>query len=313
MNMVFRFLVSIGIGLAFITIQAAETGTTVSPSFLSPGAPDDITETYLRFHEKELCNDVTAFFIFDGHGLQVWCRTRDGSSYGKLMKLIKPLSASYSVETFSSTLYPDESSEDASILPPSLWENSELSDYLLTPLIENPLIEEFDMPIFIGDPTDLYRKRLMMFSEQALKRGSELERIGAELPELTRMGTDHLLYSDLESLALRICVDHCREMEKVAGKLQKSLKQALPGDGKGVSDDGGRPLPVEVLDIRDLAGRIRESSRRISQGVHAFLYPERHTVQLEELRRPGILVSLEELRRLLGEYLEKTVELSAGD
>jgi hypothetical protein len=313
MNVVFRLLVGIGIGLAVLPAHAGETDTTVSPSFLSPGAPRDITEIYLRFHEKELCSDVTAIFLVDGHSLQVWCRARDGSSSSKLMKLLRPLSASYSVETFSSTLYPDESSEDAYALPPSLWENSELSDYLLTPLIENPLIEEFDMPLFIGDPADLYRRRLRMFSEQALNRGSELERIAGELSELTRMGTDHLLDPELESLALRICVDHCREMEKLAAKLQKSLERALPGDGKGVGAESERQLPEDVLGFPELAGRILESSRRISQGVHAFLYPEKHTVQLEELRRPGVLVSLEELRRLLGEYVGKMAELSAGD
>lgn len=313
MNRIFCILICVEIGLTAFPVRAVEPGGPVPPSFLSSNAPRDITEIYLRFHEKELCGDVSALFVYDGSGLQVWSRARDGGSYGKLMKLIKPLFADYPVETYSSTLYPDKGAGSDEPLPPSLWENSELSDYLLAPLIETPLIDASDMPMFIGTPADLYRRRLRMFSEEVLASGSELERIAAELSELTRMGTDRALDPKLESLAARISMDHCRDMEKLAEKLQKSLERALPGDARTIDADSARPDPDETCSIRDLADRIYESSREIFQGVRSFLYPEHHTVQLEELRRPGILVSLEELRELQKEYLKRMSQDSDGN
>jgi len=305
MNAVFRILISFIVGLAVFPVHAAETDGPVPPSFLSANAPGDITELYLRFHEKELCGDVHALFVYDGNGLKVWCRARDEGSYDRLMKLIKPLSADYSVETYSSTLYPDKSSEDRDTLPPSLWENSRLRDYLLFPFADTPLGDEFDTPLFIDSPSDLYRRRLRLFLDQTLRRGSELERIAAELPELTRMGTDHSLCGEMESLAARVCMDHCRELEKLAERLRKSLEQALPGDAKDMDAGNFEPEPGGECDIQVLADRIYISSHRIFRSVHAFLYPEQHTVQVEELRRPGILVSLAELNELLGEYLHR--------
>ncbi|MEJ2111315.1 MAG: hypothetical protein P8Z37_15665 [Acidobacteriota bacterium] len=153
-------------------------------------------------------------------------------------------------------------------------------------------------------PDDIYRQRLKLFSIQTLDRSTQLEHYAVELPRLTPMALDPSVDPELRSLAKRVCRDHARELEKVAGKLESNLKQALPGE-ESADDVSFRSLFGDHdPGLEDLADVISQRSLGISKYVYTFIFPDQHTVELDELRSPDIFNELEFLRELTGKYMQ---------
>ena len=95
-------------------------------------------------------------------------------------------------------------------------------------------------------------------------------------------------------------------MEKQIDKLNKNLNQALP-KGKNMQELQSQDMPgihEEALPL-EIAVQISEKAKAIARQVYSFIYPETHSVDLKELRSPGILTALITLRELDEVYLRK--------
>jgi len=313
MRYIISILIFIAVVLAVLPVLTAKTDAIAPFSFISSNAPRDIRELYLRFHDRDLCREVDVLFLYDESGLKVWCLVQDRGSYSKLLKMLRQLSVSYPIETYSSRLFSGNESDEKDTLPPSLWESNELRENLLNPSLRFRQNDNSDMLFSMLSPMTMYRQRLRLFSEETLKRGRELEHYGTELPELTQMAMDQFLDRDLRSLAVQVSIDHCKEMEKLIGKLENNLKYALPDNDTDIESE----IPVSFKDsasgIQELAVQISEKSRNISRRVYAFIYPEQHTVKLNELRHPDILISMEVLRKMEKEYIKRMERISLED
>jgi len=311
MDRVSRFVAAVGFGLVLVTAAAAaEDGSRLQLAPLP--APRDITEVFLRFHQEELCRGVDAVFDAGDGVLKVWCLVRDGGSHRKLLQMLEPLSGSVRVETYSAYPVPVEKDPDEDDQPPpSLWENSRLRDFILAPLLRPSMLDDPDMPHLIS-PEAVYPQRLRLFARQVLERSGELERYGSELPVLARLALDSSVDADLRSLAGRVGLRHSEKLGKLASELGEDLRQAIPS-----GSDGPEPVlqgaPRAAGDaLTGLADRISERARSVARRVHLFIYPERHTVELDELRNPDLMVALEELSGLAAEYLDGMRHLTAG-
>lgn len=305
----FRFCIAIEFCMAILP-AAAEGNDTVPPVSIMSSLPREVMEIYLRFHEEELCRGVDAVFVSQKNRMEIWCRVEDEGDYKKFLRMLEALSGSIRIEMFRSELSSDEGSEEEDALPPSLWENDELRALLRTPLLRPRTDEDSEMPLFMISPDEIFKQRLLIFSEQTLERSKNLERYAADLPALTRIALDPAIDPDLRDLAKKVSMEHSRNVDNQIGRLEKNLKQALP---KGIdSSESGlrRRSFITIEALPDLAAQISEHARSVAGSVYEFIYPERYTVRLDELRNPGLLNSLRMLRELDKDYMDKMARTS---
>jgi len=303
----YRILLLLFIFMTGSAVQPAEIAedNDVCMAPFPPDAPKALVEAWLRIHEEELCLGTEPVFVFKEGGLEVWSLVEDEKHYRKLLKLLQPLSQLGRVEIFAAESVPlEDSYEDGP--PPSLWENGELRKFYRVP-------ERF--PGGNIDPVrslsmipqeEIYEQRLIIFSSHTIQISKDLQRYAMDLPPITCIALDPSYDSDLRSLAFEVCREHARGLEKQIGKLSNILSQAIP--------KGSDRKELRLQDIRDssegippleLAARISDSGQDIAQQVHSFIYPDSHTVELDELRNPGILDLLTVLREMDWVFLKK--------
>jgi hypothetical protein len=287
------------------TIRPAEINegaASVAP--FPSGAPRELTKAWLRLHEEELCLGIDAVVVPVGSGYQVWSLVEDERHFKKLLKILQPLSESGRLEIFAAERVPEEKYKDGA--PPSLWENDELRNFYRFPsrLLDTQITLDWTLGMISRE--DIFIQRLIIFSRQTLEKGENLRRYAKDLPALTHTVLNPALETDLRLLALKICRGHIKGIEEQSDDLKKNLEQALP-KGKEMREVPLQDLSAafEETSTRELAVRISEQAREISAQVHSFIYPESHTVEVKELRSPGILDSLRVLREMGEIYMRK--------
>ena len=269
--------------------------------------PLPLVRVWLRFHEAELCRGVRALFTFHEGGMTVRSYIEDEGRYQKFLRLIEPLRRSYRIELeeIRPVLKKEKEEErEEGEPPPSLWENYALRSYLgdswarsrLKPDLED--VQEED-PL-AGDW--LIKRRLFFFAEQTLDWNKKMERYAEELPPLARTACDDSAAAEVRSRAGAVCRAHAANLKKCLEKLEKNVKQALPPSGAAGRRAGNSNGAVAFGTPVESAERISEAARNMARRVHRFIYPEQHTVELEDLRRPGLLESLRELREMIERF-----------
>ncbi len=288
-------------------VQADEIAKNDEPS-VAPFPLDgsrELLEVWLRFHEEELCLRIDPLFVPDETGVQVWSLVKDEKSYKKFLRILRPLSQSRHLEVFAAEAVSPEASMESGA-PASLWENEELRKFYSVPgrRLDPELM--YDWPLSVVSQEEIFMQRMIIFSSQTIEMGDDLARLAKDLPVLTRIARDPVFDADLRLQAYEICLEHTRSLGKQTDKLYKNLKMAIP--------TGKERQEVPSQDIRggnqeasslEIAVRISETAQNISRQVYSFIYPDSHTVGLDELRNPDLLDSLLVLQELGEIYMEK--------
>lgn len=267
------------------------------------GTPRKLQEAWLHFHEAGLCQEVDAAFVFDDSGVKVWSRIGSDRNYLKFQELFAPLRNLYRVELYLNRPREEKEAENGDNPPPSLWQNYELRSNLGDRAAQSSVYSEEQITINAPQTDALLKQRLLVYAVQTLSRNRKMEHYALDLFALARMALDSGIPPDIRSKALAICLTHAKSLEKNIGKLASDLAQAIPGSAKGERGSAQPPGPyTENRLLLEEAEQIYAYTQSIARRVYCFIYPEYYTVELEELRNPGLLESLRMLQRMVLEF-----------
>lgn len=270
--------------------------------------PRSLRELWLAFHQAELCQSLDAVFVFHSDGMEIWCAIDDERSYQKLIELVAPRKAQFRIDLYPTRL-PEikKTREELTTPPPSLWQNAELRAYLGEPFVEAGRgVTAARLEEEIGGPETQLKQRLLLFAGQTIEWANRLKRYGFELPALAWAAADEGAGADVRPQARAVCVQHAREIGKLAQKLGENLARALPRPEKQARRSraparthaaGGTPVQK--------AARLAEACRAIGDRVYRFIYPDNHTVALADLREPDLPAAVRELE-------ERAMELASS-
>jgi hypothetical protein len=284
-----------------VTFAAATPGAPLqdlSASAHMPSAqtPSALVEFWLRFHETELCQELDSVFSFHGASLEIWCVVGDEKSYRKLLEMAAPLRPACDVTIYPTRQPAGKKKPIEKAPPPSLWNNEELMGTVqnITPWI----LPSGSSPQSTGGggSDDVLKQRLIMYADRLQEWSGKIRRYGPELPQLARLGTAPELSEAQRKRSLALCLAHSQSVDKNAARLIDNIIPAIPKSNRradSADKTAKTPIPVSVLEI---ARGIANLSAISSRGVRSFLYPKEHTVELGDLRDPGLLESLRSLR-----------------
>jgi hypothetical protein len=270
-----------------------------SGSVPSAQTPVGLREFWLRFHETGLCQELDTVFSFQGKGLEIWCVADDEKNYRKLKDLAAASEASRSITVYATRSPAGKKKPDLPSPPPSLWNNEELVGAIQhTPVWSLPGGSAAEGSSGNGR-VDVVKQRLIIYAERLLDWSGKLRRSGAELPALVRLGMAPELPPAQRRRVLALCHAHAQEANKNASRLSDNMSPAIPKSGKRPDAVEKQAAPKMPDSPGDLAGEIERISARVARGVHRFLYPREHTVELGDLREPELLESLKTLRETI--------------
>jgi len=280
--------------------------------------PPRLIEAWLDFHREGLCRNLDAIFAFDGQGMEIWCRSEDNRDLGKLQKIVDPLRNSYNIELYI-TRPQKNGSEDYKVnwtnIPPSLAENRELGSYLRPAPGNPPRIEILvdsegevythvlqDTPAMIAADAAAANRaqlaRLTVWANRVLENNRIMRQYAADISELLRVAFEPTFNAALRVRARDICRKHAKDMAKSIKDLKKDLSRAFPKTPKTNAEsqiaeksESSAAFPA----ITEMADTIDEKARVLSGRIYRFIYPEQHTVDLDELKRPGLIFALDAL------------------
>ncbi len=270
------------------------------------GTPKELVEAWLAFHEDDLCQTVDALFVFHGNRTEVWSVVKDEKDHRKLQELFKPLRDVYRIEHYTTWMPEEDKSDNEESPPPSLWENSELRDYLGDPGISHA--DRIGFGIIVStDPFPvgyLLKQRLLIFANNILEWNRKMERYATDLPALAAVAHNPTIASETRRRASLLCLEHAQKLDENIKKLDENLSHAFP---KPERKDSRFQQPDEFMfngkTSVDFAIQLADKAHSVARRVHQFIYPERYTVELNELRDPELLISLKALRRMNAEFL----------
>jgi len=267
-----------------------------------------LVEAWLRFHRDELCQKLDAVFVFGDEGVEVWCVVESRKHYERLERLLEPLEGAFRVD-----LYPTRPAGDRRKMedpPPSLCENRELRAFLDDPFLRfERSLDDLAIRGSIFPPDELMKRRLLAYARQLLGWNERVRRYGSELPALVAVASDPARPGKLRRLAAGVCRAHARELGKVVRKMKKELAYAIPDPAGGREPPPGTDRGTGGGDPREGAERVARAAAEVFRGGKRFLYPERHTVDVNDLHRPGLLESVETLEgavERLGKLIDET-------
>jgi hypothetical protein len=293
--------------------------------------PPRLVEAWLDFHRRELCRNLDAVFVFDGQGMEIWCRSEETRAYRNLLKIIEPLQNSHSVELYT-TRPPKNNDDDKPSwmdIPPSLAENRELRSRLrpLTLGAQTRVITFMDeegavQTRVVTDPPgaaaraadSVLRSRLVIWANSVLENNRIMRQYAGEIPELLRTAFEPAFGAALRGRAKDICRKHAKDLVKSIRDSKNNLSRAFPGpsvksvENKKSKKESPAALPAVMERADELAARARDLSERI----YRFIYPAQHTVDLDELQRPGLLVSLDALETEALDFEQDLTNLPAS-
>jgi hypothetical protein len=294
----------------------------------NPNTPPKLVEAWLEFHREGLCRNLDVVFAFSGQGMEIWCRSEENRSYRKLQQLIEPLRNSHDVDLYTTTPPKAKGAQDAgnaeSDLPPSLLENRELHAYLrpipglnmptprLIQIVTNDKGEsqvQVITPGFPGGPPltagaaeQILRSRLIAYARSVMEDSRIMRQYADDLCELVRVALEPAFAATLRRRAAQICRAHAKDLAKSVADLRKDLSYALPKtkektkEKKAVekktkeSGKAGTPTPHAFIEKTESTAA---TARDLASQIYRFIYPQEHTVSLDDLRRPDLAASLE--------------------
>ena len=264
-----------------------------------------LRNAWLRFHENDLCLDVDAVFVFQTKGMEIWCRAKDEGSLRELNALLAPLQGSYRIDLYAT--YADREKKPWSLEdddpPPSLWTNEELRSYFRDPDIRWGVFDDsMSNAILDAGRNPALKQRMKLFSDQIFEWSLKMDRLARDLPILAGAGYGGDRAPEIQERARAVSRDHAREIGRYAGRLLEGLRPAFPrGSGGDRPVQGPKPAAGVSDSPYDSALSAAGRARDLYQKILRFFYPQEYTVNLTDLRDPGLL------------ELAKAVQESAAD
>jgi hypothetical protein len=243
---------------------------------------------------------MDAVFVFNQSGMEAWIRVEDKKSYEKLERILEPLHDIFEIVLYATYPEEDEDSDSYWELPSSLWENNELRSSLGDPFAK---AEE---RIYTAD--EILRQRLLVYADEVLERNGKIKRYASDLPSLAHLSADPAFPSELRLKAVQVCMAHATNLEKELDKLGNSLKYAFPrsrGDDEPPAQEQSHEAEKSFV---EMAEQIALEARDVTYRVDGFIHPKKHTVDLNELRRPGLLEAIERLEEMVLDFQNEPAE-----
>ena len=282
--------------------------------------PPRLVEAWLTFHNERLCRNLDAVFAFDGQRMEIWCRSEDNRDFRKLQKIVEPLKNSHNVELYITRL-PKNSGENNMVnwtdMPPSLAENRELLSYLRPPAGSPPRVITYEdsegqiqTRVLIDNPgamsanaanrNYILRSRLTVWANRVLGNNRIMQQYAEDIPELIGVAFEPAYNAALRGRAVNICKKHAKDLAKSTRDLKKDLARAFPRAGTSAKTAENKSAakkepPATLSAVIEKADMIATETRALSRRIYRFIYPDQHTVDLSELKRPGLIVSLDAL------------------
>jgi len=314
-----RSILSSLLFISFISVALHPAWVCAEPDLAVPEgifcAPTELIRVWMRFHETELCQSIDTVFVFGNDGMEVWSRVEDDKQYGRFEKTLEPLLDRYRIELYATYPTEDKDSDSNWDPPSSLWENSQLRSSLGDPFSRNrdPLGFETMNSRAFNPAYDMLRQRLLVYADQVMDRNLKIKRYSEDLPALSQIAASPLMPSDIRLAASLICQAHARKLEKELEKLEKSLKYAFPKSEEKEEAPPKQPQHESAeAAFAGAAGEIAETVLSITRRVDHFIHPTQHTVNLDELRRPGILYEIVGAREMIADFLLMPAKVSPG-
>jgi len=290
--------------------------------------PSRLVEAWLDFHREELCRKLDTVFVFDGHGMEVWCRSEDNRDYRKLQKIIESLRDSHDVELYLTQLSKNNRENNNvtwAAIPPSIAENTVLRSSLrVSALVNLPrtiIVVDSEgnsaIRILTGSSaaenaaysTRIMQARLVIWANSVLRNNRTMRQYALDIPELIRTALEPAFGVALCRRAKDVCRKHAKDLVKSIKDLNKSLSRAFPKPSAKTAYNIAEDIettedePTETsLTVVDRADRVAAGVMALSGRIYRFIYPAEHTVDLNELKRPGLLVSLDALEKETGDF-----------
>ena len=279
----------------------AEAGS--SENWPTRETPRVVAELWLRYHASDLCQELGAEFAFNADKMEVRILVEDEDSYGRFREMVEPL-PSHRIELIATHPPAKEDSDKDKNPPPSLWENYELRAYLGDPLArarEQTDWEEGPQSDPFADD-QFFKYRLLAYAEQILGWNKKMERYAADLPALVHVVMDTSIARELRLTAAAIAGAHAKNLDKYVEKLDGNLKHALPESASETRRSSHPPKPAAAKAPVEAALNISAAAQTAARRIHHFIYPEQHSVDLDELRQSSLLESLKELRSMSADF-----------
>jgi len=267
-----------------------------------------LREVWLRFHQSRLCLGVDALFVFQPKGMEVWCRIKDERSYQQLSAWVAPLRKSFLVE-----LYPTHADREKKPYspedddpPPSFWTNGELRSYMHDPYFSRlgvSLDEESRLSVPPNIDPEL-KRRLKLFADDILSLVGKMERLGSDLPALAGAAFGEELLPEIRARARGICLDHVREASRCALRLAENLRHALPhASEKTAETRSAAKEPAELANPLEGALSFSAQALEVAHRIVRFVYPQAHTVDLADLKKPSLIEDLKALQQSAAAFI----------
>jgi hypothetical protein len=266
-----------------------------------------LREVWLRFHEENLCLGVDSIFVFHARGIEIWCRIKDERNYQQLAALVEPLRKSYRIELYAT--HADREKKASSILdedpPPSFWTNAELRSYLRDPFFIR-FGSRGDRAQDVYDDSEAdpeLKRRLKLYGDQILEWLNKMVQLAIDLPSLAGAAYGDDIIPDIRNRARAVCSDHSREVGKCAVRLAESLSHALPrGTVNTPSAQPSKESRPASASPHEGALLVSQQAQDLERRILLFLYPQAHTVTLDDLREPSLIDSLKTLQQTVSDF-----------
>jgi hypothetical protein len=280
-----------------------------------------LRELWLRFHQSSLCLGVDALFVFQPRGMEVWCRIKDERSYQQLSAWAAPLRKNFQIE-----LYPTHADREKKPYspedddpPPSFWTNGELRSYLHDANISRlgAMLDDVSGQAMPLNTDPELKRRLKLFADDLLSLAGKMERLASDLPALAEVAFGEELSPEVRARARGICLDHVREVSRCALRLAENMRHALPRASEKAAE--AKPAAKEpAAAAHPLEGALGFSAEALEMAhrVVRFVYPQAHTVDLSDLKKPSLIEALKALQQSAAAYISNAqkhaVPVAAG-
>jgi hypothetical protein len=276
-----------------------------APSFpFVPSTPAALRTFWLDFHGTRLCQDIDAVFVFHERGMEAWCLTDNPRSLDRLKRITGPLAPSYQVDLYVTRPQPERDKQDDPGPPPGLWNNRELRAYL-GELIDDTRGLAGRPGTGFDDELFTLKHRIQMFADQTLELSRRMERYAMDLEGLSVVAFDPAYAAADGKRARALCTMHASDVDECASKLDQNLRRALPPPAKRAKPDNAGTALRSSASPADMASEIAREARKVAHRVYRFIYPDQFTVEIADLREPGLLESLVVLRRMTADFQHK--------
>jgi len=315
---------------AMLGTNASMDGGYSYPIAPNQHTPQKTKEAWLRCLEEKVCQKADAEFAFPNEKMVVWVNVEKEKNYRKLLELWRPLMDSGQIEIRPVYHEIQKWVADIKTPPPSFWTNSNLIEhftdsvpwnmgafvqgrpYSTSTTIPAPSImaEQRISTLIWGFPletkmsSNLLGQRLLMFAQDILNYNSNISRYAANLPALARVAFDPEETPALRLRALTVCREDAQRLQKYEKKLKDNFSRALPDTSRTKRNTA----PIEqstttTATAVEFAVLLAREIQDLSDSVYEFMYPEKLTVTLADLRDPSLIQSMDTIQGKTAEFL----------